>query len=550
MTVALYAAGMALMFRFAWLPGPSASIGDTADGMILTATLEHWFRVFTGRAADWLSPGWFWPATGTLGLTDTYFLIALPYGVVRALGFGPFGSYTASVAVLATTGFWGLVGLTRRCGVPAAIAGAMAFVFAFGALPTFKLHHGQTYTVMLAPILGLLLHSAWRSRKGAATAAWAGAAGVMYGLMTLTAPQTAWFLGFSAGLAGIALLLLTVPFGVLPVSRKREELLQKTVTIAAGGALGLAVGFVPVLLVYSSALAGRRRFWADVLSFSPRFTDLLNVQPGNLLWEGPLRLAGITDIPGRSVSEMALGFTPVLALSALVALLLLGRARRLAGPHPWDLPARAFLAAAFMGWLITVNYGAVAPWRLVFDYVPGASGIRTPFRIQLASFFFLCFGLAHAAARAMAVAAARSSPGLAAAIGAVLALCVVEQAGPTTTVRNTRELARWLVASHRPSFPCEAFYVLPLSKPSYLQWFEQESDAMMLSQWIGMPTLNGNSSWMPRGYEMVHIDWPNYAANKLAWIDAHDLRDRVCGVEPRAGRWEPGVGPLLRAAGR
>ncbi len=108
LAAALYVVGMALMFRASWLPGPSRSIGDNGDGTILIATLEHWFRVFTGQAAHWLSPGWFWPAKGTLGLTDSYFLIALPYAVARALNVNPFDSYTAAVATLATmvSGAW------------------------------------------------------------------------------------------------------------------------------------------------------------------------------------------------------------------------------------------------------------------------------------------------------------------------------------------------------------------------------------------------------------------------------------------------------------
>jgi hypothetical protein len=539
---ALYAAGMALMFRYSWLPGPSRSIGDSGDGAILIATLEHWFRVFTDQAADWLSPGWFWPAKRTLGLTDTYFLIAVPYAAFRALGNGPFGSYTGSVAVLAAAGFWGMVALTRRGGVPPAIGGAVAFVFAFGALPTFKIGHGQTYTVMLAPVLGLLLLSAWRARRGAVMAAWAAAAGLLFGLMAFTAPQTAWFLGFEACLACVVALCFARP------SRAELAALGRRVRPAAvGSAAGLALGLVPILLVFGRGL-GHRRSWSEALFYLPWFTDLLDVQPGNLLWYDLLHQVGIAGIPGRPDPEVMLGFTPVLAASALAGLFLLGRARRLAGPHPWDLAARTFLAVAFLGWLLTVNYGAVKPWRVVFDMVPGARGIRNPFRIQLASLFFLCLGLAHAAARALAVAAMRARPGLAAAVGAALALCVVEQVGPTPPVRNTWEAARWLLASHRPSFPCDAFYVLPPSAGSGLQWYEYQSDAMLLSQWIGVPTINGNSSWYPPGWAMAFPDRPEYPAQALAWIDAHGLRDRVCGVEPRTGHWEPGIQPLLRAA--
>ena len=66
----------------------------------------------------------------------------------------------------------------------------------------------------------------------------------------------------------------------------------------------------------------------------------------------------------------------------------------------------------------------------------------------------------------------------------------------------------------------------------------------MLSERIGMPTVNGNSSFYPEGWNMPFTDKPDYAGKALAWIDAHGVRDRVCGADPRRGLWVEGVGPL------
>ena len=75
---------------------------------------------------------------------------------------------------------------------------------------------------------------------------------------------------------------------------------------------------------------------------------------------------------------------------------------------------------------------------------------------------------------------------------------------------------------------------------------ERPSDAMLLSQWLGMPTIAGNSSWYPAGYDFVRTDQPDYPGKALAWIAGHGLRDHVCGVDPRTRQWQPGVAPLLR----
>ena len=62
-------------------------------------------------------------------------------------------------STLAVAGFWGMVLLVRRLGAPVAVGAVVAFVFSFGVVPEFKLGHAQTYTMQLAPVLGLMLVS-------------------------------------------------------------------------------------------------------------------------------------------------------------------------------------------------------------------------------------------------------------------------------------------------------------------------------------------------------------------------------------------------------
>ena len=64
------------------------SAGDSSDGGVALAILEHWVWVFTGQAADWRSPCWYWPTPHALGLSDSLFLVTLPYSAVRAMRAG------------------------------------------------------------------------------------------------------------------------------------------------------------------------------------------------------------------------------------------------------------------------------------------------------------------------------------------------------------------------------------------------------------------------------------------------------------------------------
>ena len=56
--------------------------GNIGDARFLLYLCEHWYQVFTSRA-DWLSPGMFFPQTGTLGFSDSLFLFGTVYSLLR-----------------------------------------------------------------------------------------------------------------------------------------------------------------------------------------------------------------------------------------------------------------------------------------------------------------------------------------------------------------------------------------------------------------------------------------------------------------------------------
>lgn len=516
----LFVAGMGLLFRGSLHGG---SLGDNSDGGIVMAILEHWVRVFTGRAADWRSPGWYWPAPHALGLSDSLFLLAVPYALARAAGAGWFVANDVAIATLATAGFWGMVILVRRGGAAVWIGGVAAFVFSFGVVAQFKLGHAQTYTMQLAPALGLLLVAAWERRSGV----WAAAAGLLYGLMLFTAAQTPWFLGLEAGLA----LLVGVWLG-----RRRIAWglwWQRLPGLVVGFGAGLAVGMVPFLLLYRDSFGLVRNFGAaHFYSGWPR--DYFNIPRGELMWFDLLERYGIAGSVGRPDPEVALGLTPVLALAAVAAVVWLLRRREALGA--------AFLAAGLLGPLVAINWGWVEPWKLVFYLVPGGDAVRTPFRIELAAQFFLCLGLGLALGRGFARGGGLARTGLV----ALALVLLAEQVGGPPSGRDTAAMDSWLDAARRPGFACEAFYLLPGGGTG--PWHQYQSDAMLLSEKLGMPTVNGNSSFYPDGWEMLFTQQPEYPGRALAWIDAHGIRDKVCGADPRRGIWVAGVGPL--ATGR
>lgn len=200
----------------------------------------------------------------------------------------------------------------------------------------------------------------------------------------------------------------------------------------------------------------------------------------------------------------------------------------------------ALLTAGVLGPVLAIDWGWAEPWRLVFDWVPGGNVVRTPFRIELAAQFFLCLGLGLALGQGFR----RGSGPMRAGLMVVVALLLGEQVGDTPSERENAPVAAWLDTARRPAFACDAFYLLPGDGTE--PWHQHQAEAMLLSQKLGLPTVNGNSSFYPEGWDMSHTERPDYPAQVLAWIDMHGVRERVCGADPRRGIWVAGVGALER----
>ena len=541
----LFAIGFCLTFRMVLFHNGAYSIGENGDGIIVIATLEHWYHVVLGNSGGWRTTGFFYPARGTLGLTDTYFLYAIPYVASRALGLGLFAAFNASVFAFSMVGYWSMYALCRRmlAAAPLFAAGA-ATIFAFGVMPIWKLLHAQTYTVMFAPAVCLLLLAGWHARQGSRKLLLGAATGLLCGLILLSAAQTAWFLCFTFGLAGVTWLLLERP-------RLAPGAVRSQSPIVAGLVLGLAISSVPVLAVYLPMVSQGTRDFAEVLAYSPHVADLIYVPPGTPVWSDLLQTIGPTEYSRMPSGEMALGYTPgflFVVVAAAVSLCLMKR--RPGATRSLDHMAIACVVAALLSWALQLGYSGahLHPWAIVFRYIPGAQAIRTPFRIQLAAQFLMCVAFAHLLTRhTTAAAAAVRAPGAGSArvrrsaaililLGLGYGVSLMEQMGPGPLLRSNAELTTWLSAVHRPPLPCEAFYLMPDPTSSKPFW-QRQSDAMLLSQWVGLPTLNGSSSWMPPGWALMHPEAPDYPANLRRWIDINNLQGKVCGVDEQTGQW-------------
>ncbi len=535
---ALFATGFALVFRSWLLSGFDAAFGDDEDGYLALALIEHWRHVFSG-AAHWRDPIFFFPQRGALGYTDAFFLFGVIYAPLRFAGVDAFTALMLVMAATAAVGFFGFRRLAvRHFQIPPAYATIGAFLFAFGNMDAVKLIHVQAYGAMLLPGVCDLILSGWNSkRRGAFFGA---AAGLLYSALFLTAFQTAWFFG-------LLLLLLALLHPVICGARKSRELAREIMTsrrsMTVAAAAAFAAGIVPFLMLYVPViLAGHSRDFAEVASNMPEWSDLANVTPENAIWGRTLQRLGITGQADDPVWEAELGFTPtVLAVFILGFAILTARMR---------LPMRASdgrAAAADRGlvlvgaaviilWLLQMDYLGARPWRAVWATVPGAQAIRYTFRSQLVANLFVALVVARVLA---GIAWARVWTWL---LCAVLIVEQINLAWPA--VMSRRAALAWIDAVPPPPAGCQTFYVTPHAGPPGRTGPQHQDDAMLLAEIRGIPTVNGYSSWFPRGWALDDPAGPDYAGAVRSWADRNGITEGLCGLTPRAGTWTPGLAAI------
>jgi len=529
----LYAAGFAWMFRRWLFTGFDGIFGDDADGEVMLALLEHWHRVFSGaaRVAD---ATFFYPAPGTLALSDTHFLYGAAYAAFRRLGADPFTAFMVPTAALSAIGFFGFLRLARRhfgIGLPWAATGA--YLFAFAGMNAVNFIHAHGYSAMLLPLICDLALSAWSAGTARRRIVLAAAAGLLHALILFSAYLTGWF--FTAFLLLLAALHPLINGRACSLALARAALTTRR-DAALAYLAAFSLGLVPFVWLYLPVvLSGRSRSLAEVIGNAPEARDIVNVTSGNLLWGALLQRLGATGRPDRPTWEVELGFTPTVLVTLVAIVVVL--AARLRATSKRDRVVLMLGVAVIVSFLVQLDYLGARPWWLILNLVPGAGAVRYSFRSQIVANLFAAIVVARAL-QALAAAPFRHRRGAALAGACLL---VVEQINvdlPPTISRRERTV--WLAAIPPAPSGCAVFYLVPGAAPVEKPGYAHQADAMLLSQVRGMPTVNGYSSWFPDGWDLEEPASPWYPAALRAWARDWKL-DGLCGLDPGRGVWTRGL---------
>jgi hypothetical protein len=371
--------------------------GDTGDARWTVAIYEHWFQVWQGdEALRTLS--FFFPTANTLGMSDAYVAHGQLHSIARALGLDHVAAWAASTIGVYFVGALGLAFLSSL------VLRSTLFRCAFVALSSLS----YPITVMIGhPQLAGFLSLSWLFAGAVLLFCHGSKLGVY--LLILVTPLlvlSSWYaaiLGWLTLVATAAFLAILTPSALLRASLSR---FQTGVRASVARWYGLvawagsaALWALAVWIYLPARHISPTTDWVEVVSFSPRLSDLLNASAhGGGVWAHVYNAVYAGPFNG----ERELGFTPLL----LSAMLFAGGAglRRLAVESTGGLSARSrtrLSSAAVcvvgvstvlgLAMITVVDDAGHSAFRLLWELVPGFDAIRAPFRIQLVLYPFAIF---------------------------------------------------------------------------------------------------------------------------------------------------------------
>lgn len=534
------------VYRAFWISRFDSVLSDPVDGRFSISILEHWTRVFHAQS-PLASPNFFYPQQGMLGFSEAFFLLAVPFASLKAVGLDRYLAFQITMMLQTAIGFISMLYVLRfvlAFGRMISLLGAILFV-------TFNMYyihivHPQLASVIYVPVLVLMAFRYCKSIEShpGLCRIYISSMAVLLALLFFTSFYVGWF----AGIFGCA--VSTVFLGLQVILERQIRPVIGVISAAYRQKWNLAIGatfflltLIPFLTIYLPALrhTGTRGF-GESLYYMPSPWGAFDVGRDNGVWgRVAAKVESLVGPGGLHEHPAGWPFTTLLlfASSGLWASIRLfrGSARENCRERLQLCWITALAITCIALWTAGIRMGNHAPmWALFWKFVPGAKAIRVPPRINLILNFgiiIVCmFGL-----EALIKTVPRWRL-----LGFIVALLLAfalfaEQINfmPTHLISRTVEWQKFSKISPPPK-ACTEFYV---STRSDKRWatLTFQTDAMLIAEQFGIPTINGYSGWFPAGWNFLTEPSEPVAEKARCWATTHDITTGLCGLDVASGEW-------------
>lgn len=514
-TILLLLYGEWLLLRPFWVSGLSRLPGDIGDTRFINIVLEHSYAFISGKlghavypglvTADFWNPKWlFFPTDNGLAKSDLLVSIAPLYGLWRVGGLSPQVALGFTVAVSAALHFlFVYLLLCRLCPSRHCLGhmghGLGAFLSAF-ALPRYGyIAHPQLTFDFFIPLGLYFLTYVASFKTPKLKQASVLAAGLCLGLQCNAAIYPAWFAVLLSSLF-IVCFLITYPKSLrleLPSFKRRFVNWQST-GLATLFALGTGLIATPALWHFHlMKIEQGARGWEEIRGYLLKPRALLYAPDSNSTYGFLQALVPQDTVASEKLWFLGFGVSSLLLIAAWRAFF---KKNLNSFAYPFVKP---LLLLVLTAWLL--EWRDTRLWEIVYQYFPGANGIRGAARLILT----LCLPIAVIiSALFNQTAEANSKPAKRVLI--LLAMIILGESygsySYSFSIAEHRQMVDAIVSKvNQPGRPqCESFYLRDATLPA----FAVQLNAMWASMETGVPTLNGYSGSEPKLFRELHLSDP------------------------------------------
>jgi hypothetical protein len=501
--------------------------GNSGDSRFNLYVLEHFYRWLAGMDASLLDAPFFYPYPGTLGFSDPHTLTGFLYAGFRFAGWQNTDALCGWFALGNLLNFLAAYWVFRKFGLKDLGAAVAAFLYAFSLPVTFQFTHVQLAYRIGVPLALYFLQRYLDSRDPVAGAlmvffiALQAACTFYIGIFSLLL-VAGWMIGWGileikdcAGIVGALK-------GLLPdISERRRNGLAVVIIVIA--IMTLIVAILPN--IEAAKVYGFKRAWGEIRDGLPSIKSYFLAFHSHIWWRDESQ---IPSLPLWWEQNLFPGLLIMLGVGASF--------------RAGELPQRGILFLARTSLLVlvvtTISLCGISLYFLV-SKLPGFDAIRSVSRIILVSLFPAAF-----LAGSLIEKLWDSKKYLLSARIAAVILCVftIYEAADIIQIRDVKNHWADRLKSLQQQNPIlkrsvgeNSVLVITQSKESQNLWneFENELDAMLISQQLGIRTLNGYSGNLPGGWRKMSSaeDILNNISTAKAFRKKHGYAEIPIGVE-------------------
>ena len=535
-------ATLLLIYRYQILNGFEFLLGsNTYDNTIQTTILEHWFNVFRGFNS-WSEVSYFYPYSKTIAQTDAYFLISIFYIPFRLLKIDPYLSTELAGVCLKIIGFFSAYIFSRLViNLKHNYATLIAVLFTLNNAMTIHGYRIQLATVAFLPVFAILLYLTIKylnlnNRK--LYVIYGSLFSFLFGLWCFTCLYASYF--FFIFMTIFLFINILINFSKIAFLFNQ---IKKFYIYTFFIVLTFAISLLPFITTfYPKSKESKPRSLDAIISSTVPIEDLMQVGSTNL-FNYPVfqRLIGFVSpnyMPATNWEYYNTGFTIIVSILFLFALIKsLKSFKTLQNNVVYQLGLTSFIFI-----FLIINVFEKSLWVYVYHYFPGgkALGVISTSLIFLAFpiYVIVVYFISHTIRNRLIL------------FPLILILVVSEINSPPLKLDRRKEIKMNFTVSP-PLMTCNSFYVTGWynqeTNPGYWEWFNNQYahnvSAMLLSQKLHIPTLNGMASFIPKDYDLVGPNGtafsPNiseYYTRISKYIGVQNL-DNVCLFNLNTKKW-------------